>query len=386
MVRKIKSRKNKRLSSSRKNKKSNKVFRAGSYSISSSKRKSRKVKKSRKKKTILRGGVRKSKLQSSSNFGPKRSKLNKSNINYNLQGGTGNEPIAISDSILNRNGGIKYVLQNGAYVPIRDKETKDRVVQIIETDKNNYVLVLFDSGKVEKIRYSDIPKPGGGNTVTASKERIEKVKEFFKFINQKVLEDKPKSDQLDPYLAEARTFGAELASVESKILELGDDESDQLKRLKMERDMLNERLARSAPKGIAGKAEMAKIKQQEQDALAKESFNTIIQRLNDPTRYLHKIEDMINTLFPYNGTGEAPLFINYFPDSKKNTEVKIYGKTIYNSASGDELHFFYQQPNRFNNLELILKFRGWRSCVVYTNEVISGVWRTNDAMSSLCSS
>ena len=30
--------------------------------------------------------------------------------------------------------------------------------------------------------------------------------------------------------------------------------------------------------------------------------------------------------------------------------------------------------------------RGWCSCVVYTNEVISEIWRTNDAMSSPCSS
>ena len=30
--------------------------------------------------------------------------------------------------------------------------------------------------------------------------------------------------------------------------------------------------------------------------------------------------------------------------------------------------------------------RGWRSCIVYTNEVISEIWRTDDAMSSLCSS
>ena len=30
--------------------------------------------------------------------------------------------------------------------------------------------------------------------------------------------------------------------------------------------------------------------------------------------------------------------------------------------------------------------RGWRSCVVYTNEVISEICRTNDAMSSLRSS
>ena len=30
--------------------------------------------------------------------------------------------------------------------------------------------------------------------------------------------------------------------------------------------------------------------------------------------------------------------------------------------------------------------RGWRSCVVYTHEVISEIWRTNDAMSSLRSS
>ena len=29
---------------------------------------------------------------------------------------------------------------------------------------------------------------------------------------------------------------------------------------------------------------------------------------------------------------------------------------------------------------------GWRSCVVYTNEVNSEIWRTNDAMSSLRSS
>ena len=29
---------------------------------------------------------------------------------------------------------------------------------------------------------------------------------------------------------------------------------------------------------------------------------------------------------------------------------------------------------------------GWRSCVVYTNEVISKIWRTNDAMLSLRSS
>jgi len=29
---------------------------------------------------------------------------------------------------------------------------------------------------------------------------------------------------------------------------------------------------------------------------------------------------------------------------------------------------------------------GWRICIVYTNEVISEIWRTNDAMSSLCSS
>jgi len=35
---------------------------------------------------------------------------------------------------------------------------------------------------------------------------------------------------------------------------------------------------------------------------------------------------------------------------------------------------------------IILKIRGWRSCVVNTNEVISEIWRTNDAMSSLCSS
>ena len=33
-----------------------------------------------------------------------------------------------------------------------------------------------------------------------------------------------------------------------------------------------------------------------------------------------------------------------------------------------------------------LRKRGWRSCVVYTNEVISEIWRTNDAMSSLRSS
>ena len=118
MVRKIKSRKNKRLSSSRKNKKSNKVFRAGSYSISSSKRKSRKVRKSRKKQTILRGGVRKSKLQSSSNFGPKRSKLNKSNINYNLQGGDDPAPIE-KRSILERKGGIRYEYRNNGYVPIK---------------------------------------------------------------------------------------------------------------------------------------------------------------------------------------------------------------------------------------------------------------------------
>ena len=165
MVRKIKSRKNKRLSSSRKNKKSNKVFRAGSYSISSSNRKSRKIKKSRKKKTILRGGVRKSKLQSSSNFGPKRSKLNKSNINYNLQGGAGNEPLPSTSGILERMGGIKYIYDHGAYVPVRgDKNIIDRVVQIMETPIKDKVLVLFDSGKVEKIRYQDIPSPGGGNT------------------------------------------------------------------------------------------------------------------------------------------------------------------------------------------------------------------------------
>ena len=35
---------------------------------------------------------------------------------------------------------------------------------------------------------------------------------------------------------------------------------------------------------------------------------------------------------------------------------------------------------------LMLKRRGWRSCVVYTNEVNSEIWRTNDAMSSLRSS
>ena len=35
---------------------------------------------------------------------------------------------------------------------------------------------------------------------------------------------------------------------------------------------------------------------------------------------------------------------------------------------------------------MLLIVRGWRSCVVNTNEVISEIWRTNDAMSSLCSS
>ena len=168
MVRKIKSRKNKRLSSSRKNKKSNKVFRAGSYSISSSNRKSRKIKKSRKKKTILRGGVRKSKLQSSSNFGPKRSKLNKSNINYNLQGGKEpiEEPIE-ERSILERKGGIRYEYKGNGYVPVKtdlSENVIDRVVQIMKTAEKEYVLVLFDSGKVQKIKYEDIPKPGGGNT------------------------------------------------------------------------------------------------------------------------------------------------------------------------------------------------------------------------------
>ena len=39
-----------------------------------------------------------------------------------------------------------------------------------------------------------------------------------------------------------------------------------------------------------------------------------------------------------------------------------------------------------NSLMLIKNNRGWRSCIVYTNEVISGIWRTNDAMSSLRSS
>ena len=29
------------------------------------------------------------------------------------------------------------------------------------------------------------------------------------------------------------------------------------------------------------------------------------------------------------------------------------------------------------------KNRGWRICIVYPNEGISGIWRTNDAMSSL---
>ena len=126
MVRKIKSRKNKRISSSRKNKKSNKVFRAGSYAISSSKRKSRKVKKSRKKKTILRGGVRKSKLQSSSNFDPKRSKLNKSNINYNLQGGAG------SGILERKSGGIKYEFIKDAYVPTRGDDGEEIIDRVIE--------------------------------------------------------------------------------------------------------------------------------------------------------------------------------------------------------------------------------------------------------------
>ena len=152
MFSKIKSRKNKRISSSRKNKKSNKVFRAGSYSISSSKRKSRKVKKSRKKKTILQGVVRKSKLQSSSNFGPKRSKLNKNNINYNLRGGN------IYTNITNRKGGIKYVYDSKeGYKPVIDADIVDRVVQIIDIDKED-ALVLFDSGKFEKINHKDIPK------------------------------------------------------------------------------------------------------------------------------------------------------------------------------------------------------------------------------------
>ena len=151
MFSKIKSRKNKRISSSRKNKKSNKVFRAGSYSISSSKRKSRKVKKSRKKKTILQGVVRKSKLQSSSNFGPKRSKLNKNNINYNLQGGN------IYNKIMNKKGGIKYVYDNKeSYKPVRDEDIEDRVVQMMHTQSADKVLVLFDSGDIKKITYDDI--------------------------------------------------------------------------------------------------------------------------------------------------------------------------------------------------------------------------------------
>ena len=35
---------------------------------------------------------------------------------------------------------------------------------------------------------------------------------------------------------------------------------------------------------------------------------------------------------------------------------------------------------------MVLISRGWCICIVYTNEVISEIWRTNDAMSSLRSS
>jgi hypothetical protein len=199
MVRKIKSRKNKIRSSSRKNKKSNKVFRAGSYAISSSKRKSRKVKKSRKKKTILHGGVRKSKLQSSSKFGPKRSKLNKNNINYNLQSG-GSSPIE-NRSILERKGGIKYIYENGAYVPQKDDNIDDRVVQVMETANKDTVLVLFDSGKVEKIRYDDIPVPGGGNTVATSINRKELVKEFLRNLKESLFNNLIASDEkFEPFI------------------------------------------------------------------------------------------------------------------------------------------------------------------------------------------
>ena len=38
------------------------------------------------------------------------------------------------------------------------------------------------------------------------------------------------------------------------------------------------------------------------------------------------------------------------------------------------------------NSEIVKDLGGWRSCVVYTNEVNSEIWRTNDAMSSLRSS
>ena len=34
--------------------------------------------------------------------------------------------------------------------------------------------------------------------------------------------------------------------------------------------------------------------------------------------------------------------------------------------------------------ELHADIRGWRSCVVWTNEVIPAIWRSNNAMSSLC--
>ena len=44
---------------------------------------------------------------------------------------------------------------------------------------------------------------------------------------------------------------------------------------------------------------------------------------------------------------------------------------------------FVLQLNSHQSLVVTLNFWGWRSCVVYTNEVISEIWRTNDAMSLL---
>ena len=54
---------------------------------------------------------------------------------------------------------------------------------------------------------------------------------------------------------------------------------------------------------------------------------------------------------------------------------------VFNLADVFELFI-----NGFNQGPLPDKDLGLAQFVVYTNEVISEIWRTNDAMSSLCSS
>ncbi len=74
---------------------------------------------------------------------------------------------------------------------------------------------------------------------------------------------------------------------------------------------------------------------------------------------------------------------------------------IFNMGPSNEASVRYLETSSFRDysqsgevFEQLLRFQcqldesrgGWRICIVYTNEVISGIWRTNDAMSSLRSS